>query len=301
MSEFQSVVSRTVTKNKKAHNAGLAALVDTKAPVDGILSGVIDLNKLTVDQRLGLLRGPKVSVVLGGKMVHPNVPVRAFIATSNKANDYFRHMPQRKQVNLPAGCATAEALKHVLNSTTTNKAIGNAEPLRIKGGQSFLDNVQVYAAGVALGMSAHVDHVARFLRVAISNELVSYENLTAMVTSLGTSDPIFQYLANDLARRRFQRAIGTAQDEIEFARYLNQHQNLKQAMADIDQKHANARKNAERMATRAKEREQYEQEKKADLEYHARVRALTKKLNQAKGGVVSLTHEEGELRRELGI
>ncbi|KAF2450035.1 hypothetical protein P171DRAFT_440450 [Karstenula rhodostoma CBS 690.94] len=305
MSSFQNVVSRTVTKTNKAHEAGLASLVDNKAPVDGILSAVVDLNKLTVDERLGLLRGPKASVVMNGKVVWRDAPIRAFMATSTKANEHFRSTPQSKHFDLPAGCATEEALKHVFKSTITAQAIGGSKVLRIPGGHSFQENIQLYKAGVALGMSAHVQHIARFLRATISRELITYENLTTIVKSLSTTDPLFQHLANDLARRRFLRNIGTLEDEIEFAVYLEQHENLRQAMATIDAQHANARHHAERKAARAQaqqeEREQYEQEKKAEIEYKSRVRALTKKLNEAKGNVVSLTREEGELRRELGI
>ncbi|KAF9741889.1 hypothetical protein PMIN06_007998 [Paraphaeosphaeria minitans] len=300
MSAFQSVVSRTTTNTNKAREAGLASLVDNKAPVDGILSGIVDLNELTVDERLGLIRGPKVSIMMSGKVIIQNVPVRAFMAISTKANAYFRRMPQCKPVDLPVGRATHEALKHVLKSTVTDEAIGDAEVFRIPGGHSVQDIIQLYKAGVTLGMSSHVDHVVRFLRLAISRELISYHNLTTIVT-LHATDPLFLHVANDLARRRFQHDIGTAHDEVEFAHYLKKHQNLKLAMDGIDKQHANARKYTERMVTRATEREQYEQEKKADFEYNARVCTLTKKLNQAKGGVVSLTHEDGELRHELGI
>jgi hypothetical protein len=311
MSQFKNVASRTTVKTKKAVKV---RLVDNKAPVEAILSGPVNLNELSVDERLGLLRGPKVSIVMEGRVIsHGVVPLRAFMATSEKANSYFRKTPQHKQFELPTGCATEKALKHVLKATTTTDAIGDAEVLRVPGGVSFHDNIQLYKAGVALGMSDLLNHITGYLRGSISRELISYENLTATVTSLSAQDPLFQHLANDLARRRFQNAIS---DEAEFALYLEQHQNLKQAMADIDAQHESDRQRAKRAHTMAKkkqeeheryeqkkkeDREWYEQEKQANNQYRARVRALTKKLNEAKGGVVSLTREEGELRRELEI
>lgn len=271
------------------------------------MSTIIDMNQLTAANRIHILQGRRVSVDMAGKTILQNVPVRALVAVSTVASEHFQNNPNTWYLNLPANCASHAALKHVLKTTVSVDAIRATEITRVPGAHNFYDNLQVYKAGTVLGMSEYMEHIARFLRVSISQELISYKNLTAMVTTLSTEDPTFKHLANDLARRRFQHTIGTAEDEDEFASYLNKYVDLKEAMAAIDAMHVEARQRAERAAAEARARAQqvFQQkqktQKEAEAQYKARVNALIKKLNEAKGSVLTLTHEEGELRRELGI
>lgn len=98
------------------------------------MSSSQNLSDLALSERLELLRGPKASVLLYSDLVRTNIPIRALIATSPKAKDYSKRMPQAKDVNFPAECATSEALDHILKWTTTKEAIGGAEVRRVPGG-----------------------------------------------------------------------------------------------------------------------------------------------------------------------
>lgn len=305
MASFQEVHTRTATKTTKAFEAGIASLIDDKVPVTELLSGPIELGSLSMQQRRGLLRGPKTQVLNNGNIIFHDAPVRALMATSTTANEHFRLNPKAKQFEVSTDPATKGTLKRLLIHTITDQAIGGAKVLRVPGGATMKQSIELYKAGFYLGMSERVEHIAKYLMVAISHELIGYEELNAITAGLTPSDRLFQHVAKDLAQRRFQKSIP---DPAEFEDWLDKRTQLKQAMAQIDAEHKTARQHARKAYSLYKEanvRVEAEQarrkQQRADREYHARVRALTKKLNEAKGGFLSLTYEEGELRRELGI
>ena len=122
--------------------------------------------------------------------------------------------------------------------------------------------------------------------------------MTLIATSIPASDELFQHLAKDLARRRFKKEIP---DPIDFENYLDNMTELKEAMLKIDAPYQAERKAAQDARVAARMRAQAEEDRRAEKAYKTRVEALQRKLNAVLGGIVSLSQEEADLKRELGI
>jgi hypothetical protein len=85
MSQFKNVASCATIKPEKAVKVRLSSFVDNKAPAEAILSEPVNLNELSVDERLRFLRGPKISVVMEGWVIfYGVVPLPTFMATSER-------------------------------------------------------------------------------------------------------------------------------------------------------------------------------------------------------------------------
>lgn len=76
-------------------------------------------------------------------------------------------------------------------------------------------------------------------------------------------------------------------------------------MTDVDLQHQSGRETVQRALQKIKMNEEsrvYEAEqKRLNAEYRNRVSALKDKINATKGSIISLSAEDAELKRELGI
>lgn len=124
-----------------------------------------------------------------------------------------------------------------------------------------------------------------------------------MLETIPASDSLFKLLATNLANRRFQKRIPDPED---FKIYLQGHVALKNAMDAIDATHQTERQAAReaqvaQIAQIKEERKWAAQKKHREREVRARVAVIKEKMNATEGGIVSLTREEAELKRELGF
>lgn len=110
------------------------------------------------------------------------------------------------------------------------------------------------------------------------------------------SDDLFQHLARDLSYRRFK---GLIPDSETFEEYLHGNKALRLAMDTIDAPHK-----AEREATQAARVQKLEEQtcvKQENREYHTRAKALRTKILATTGGMIYLSGEQAQLKREPDI
>lgn len=291
---FAPVTTRT--DQKAAH--AMDSFVSKAAPVPAILKNSVNVYDLTVDERRGLLDGPKAEIYIETTRAFRNAPIRALMAWSPKANAHFRANPLSRKVAFPASAADVSAVQNVLRATVTHAGMGKDALGAVFPGNTLTDAVKNYQAALTLGVKRRVEHIAKAIAGHISAGLLSYEAVTLIATCVPPSDEVFHYLAHNLATRRFQRQIPDPED---FEKYLETMPKLKEAMAEIDAPHQAERKAHKDAAAEARARKQAKEERSKHREYKGRVEALKVKLNAAMGGIVSMTQEEADLRRELGI
>ncbi|KAK3209501.1 hypothetical protein GRF29_69g2029579 [Pseudopithomyces chartarum] len=294
-----TVLSRADTNRASAMND----LVSKTAPVRGILSSTVDITTLTAAERKGLLEGPKIDIYIGNKMVFRSGAVRAFMAWSPKANTYFRANPTSQKIVFREGAADPQAVVDVLKATITYYGMGGATPATVRMGTTTTQMVKLCQAGILLEMKNRIEHIYKRLKHVIATTLPPYEDLDAMLETIPASDSLFKLLATNLANRRFQKRIPDPED---FKIYLQGHVALKNAMDAIDATHQTERQAAReaqvaQIAQIKEERKWAAQKKHREREVRARVAVIKEKMNATEGGIVSLTREEAELKRELGF
>ena len=291
---------KTNTSGDEALQARLATLVSTTAPVAGILSGTVDVQSLTKIQRQGLLDGPKVNVYVGRDVAFRNAPVRAMMAWSSKANVYFNRNPLANRIVIQESAASIQAVQAILKATVTLYGMGGENIAPVHRATSFAEELRIYQAAHELGMKSRVEKAWKHLRHMISTNLLSYENLSLFLVCVPPTDDLFNHLAKDLATRRFQ---GRIPDTENFEKYLAENEALKNTMDEIDASHKAERevRKAQADAEHAEMRRVATENKHYEREYRARVAALMEKIKTTNGGILSLSAEEAELKRELGI
>lgn len=291
MNDFTPIISKNV---KKTQELALASNALFSYIYPQIQSATVDITTLTRPQRLVLLQGPKVNVFVGNTLVRASVPKRALMVSVDKRSQFYLENPRRTTIRLPVGSVDIHAMKLVLDALTTNKGIGSAECLPVPTGKTFIEGVYIYQAGLVLRAAKNVEHILKRLRVSISSNLISYPELDTILKCVLPADPLFTHVANDLAHRRYKKAIP---DVTEFEEYLNKHQALRKAMNGIDADHQ--AKRDERKKEKCKSNQETRQAICAARK--EKVRALMEKLDKTSSGVTVLTAEEAELKRELGI
>lgn len=289
MDSFTTVVAPITIKEEQKIAAAKKALICDRAPVPAVMNGTVNISQLSIEQRHGLLQGPKVDIFVGNNQVFKGAPLRAFMATSAKANTWVRRNPLQTKVVLKGGRTNVKSLKTVLKSTLTTRGIGGKAVIPVPVGKDFKEGLFIYTAGLELGMDSQVKHVANRLCQIASKRVLEYDELTALILYTSPSDAVFQHVAKILANARFK---GQITDKEDFNSYLQKHPTLGKAMNDID---------APFKATRKAHADAIAREKQDAKDYQNRVNAILQKLNSAAGGISTLTSEEAELRRELGI
>lgn len=292
--EFTPVRSRNDIKYTQAREQ----LIDKNAPLPELLDGPMHMPWLTVRERRGLLEGPKADIYVGDNLAFRGAPIRALMAWSGRAHKHFITNPLSRKVVFPGTKVTAWGIATILKATVTYQGMGGELIGTVYVGNNFGDMVKLYVAGNVLDMASRVSHIFVHMQHLINTNLLSYQEVTAVLNAVEPGDALLHHLARDMANRRFQ---GRISDPAQFDQYLAKHPTLETAMAEVDAPHEAARKAVHEAKIDKEKREHAAEQKRMNDEYRARVSALQAKINSTKGGILSLSAEEAALKRELGI
>ncbi|KAF1948989.1 hypothetical protein CC80DRAFT_555797 [Byssothecium circinans] len=288
--EFVTVKRKSTVKSEKELTTALAAIADFPRHV-------ANLRNLTTSQRLELLDGPQVSIHVGYTQLCENVPKRMLMTVSQTAHTYFTANPTAKTLPLPAMRAKEAAMKNMIRGTTTAKFAGDVVQ-NVPTGNSFDSVIDTYIAGLALGMEAHIKPLKARINKAISVNygLITYEQLTAIVTALPRYDAVYKHAAHNLAFTKFKNKIPDIED---FEQWLKNYPQFAKTVGEYHDEHV-----AEHQAKKEERRQKAIEESKARMKQERKedgpkLKALRAKLNQS--GNVILTAEERELKKKYKL
>ncbi|KAF2635722.1 hypothetical protein P280DRAFT_484388 [Massarina eburnea CBS 473.64] len=301
MSDFTPVKSKSTMKKEKKVNVAVSATAN-------VPEGNAVLCELTPYQRFYLLAGPTIDVRVGNLTIRGDVPQRMLMATSTLANAYFRANPMSKVWTLPAFTVKPNAIKIVLKGTTSPQFVG-ATLRQVPIGCGFVDHVDVYAAGLFLGMEEHVQHIKTRLNWDITtyNFDIPCDVLVAIASSLPPSNAVYQHAARRLAFFKFRNVFpaGKELNTMCDPEYLDEFFIEYPEFANVVQGHfdEHVAEVAGKMAFRAafhprQDSLTHEAIQQADNE-RVKLNALRGKLRE--GGILVLSAEEVELRAKHGL
>lgn len=181
-----------------------------------------------------------ITIKAGGIMVWKHFPRERLMDVSTPANIYLDASPNVKVMD-HGGSVDAGALEHV------PRVIHRSEgEFQIPTGKSLKHAIKNYQAANSLKISdsdAYED-VLRVLNAFIeARNMPAYSSLTLLITRIELGDPLLEKVAEKLANARYHKTIPEEED---FEEYLEKHQNLKVAMANVDEAKSAARLERER-------------------------------------------------------
>ncbi|KAF2746620.1 hypothetical protein M011DRAFT_487039 [Sporormia fimetaria CBS 119925] len=182
-------------------------------------------DKLPYEAVKELLSGPTVAIYSKGQLVYSHFPVRAFMAVSSLAFGNLAVNPtqQKVQFRRPEPCAMKLTLASILDTLPN---------IKFPVGQTFIQNLRLYEAALALGLTHNVRMYTNLLRDLVSARLLEYEELDECLKRLKLEDPVLQNVVYTLA---FYRRMGYIRDVKALDAYLQKHSELEAALAAVDE------------------------------------------------------------------
>lgn len=190
---------------------------------------LISIMKLNQEIREKLLEGDKVDIYVGDHLVFAALPKKAFMAVSGLAHEHFLANPQVAYLELTWGTVNIVALKHVCH--WINSVCAKGKTYAIPPGNNLSMAASIVHLGHVLGMDQYTTHIEKKVRDTISDRLLDYTELDAVLATFAEGTAIFTHLAHNLAHARHNNRIPDADN---FEIYLSNHPALNQLMAAID-------------------------------------------------------------------
>ncbi|KAF2726481.1 hypothetical protein EJ04DRAFT_599721 [Polyplosphaeria fusca] len=212
----------------------LAAICRKKhrSPEPVVKQELDDLLNMSRDERMSLLSGPKITIHVG-KTVVRNVWKRAAMAASALLNDFFMKHPKSLEYHFEEGEVDVAALVSSLIVYMKDITVPfEASPIKPK--TDIMKSIALIHTCGVLGMDAYTERIRHRLTMYLEKNLPEYEEIVALEESLASADdPLYVSLADCLAGARY---LGRIPDRQEFADFLEQHTDLKAAMAESDRR-----------------------------------------------------------------
>lgn len=231
---FVKVKAKNVMKEeRRVLKAAISIDIDLISRIDDGSTKVKDLTKQEIKE---LFAGPTIAIYASGRVWMMHAYKRALMAVSSRARTALMSNPALTSIQFDK-CGADAGVKVL-------KAIMSTLPhIRLPLGHSFVECVKIYQAANAIGVEEYTNEQLRLLRKTVSNRLLSYAELDAVLQFLSSSDPVFTHVAHNLAHRRFLKQIP---DTEAFEAYLEEHSSLQTAMATIDKNNRRVRKDFRR-------------------------------------------------------
>ncbi|KAF1833477.1 hypothetical protein BDW02DRAFT_623613 [Decorospora gaudefroyi] len=259
-------------------------------------------------QRLGLLKGPRITIHVGDTIVE-GVSKRVAMAGSSVLHKHFIKNPKSLKYRFSQGQIHPGAVRLLLK-TWMEPMCEEFEGYAVPAQTTFAANVAVLRAARLLGMERYCSHILAEYVHYLKTQLPSYEEIVEIESNATSAkDPLWTTMVNHLCHVRSKGLIPDFED---FEAFLEAHPRLQKAMDLADEyfsgyakKQREARETERRQQYEAREAERHQRWKQNQAETRQRIAqeqqaaaSLKKKLDAKGGGLMTVTADEAEMLRQ---